>query len=83
MVNHPNRSSAWKEGPFYDRGDGSIGYVSYSSRHPGIARVQVRFYAKGRGRDQTYYLDERDLRYSWTREGGQSFDTLKAAIEAR
>jgi hypothetical protein len=86
-----NAMTTWKTVPYgccenpgcYDIGNGSLAFITENAAYPGIERVKVSFYAKGRGRDHTYYRFASEAAGGFIRAGCRSYSTLRAALDAQ
>lgn len=89
MTNHPRRSR-WtrvsygaRENPgCFDTGNGAIAVIAENPAYPGLERVSVSYYAKGRGPDYVYYRRADDARAAFVRNGAPTWKTLREAREA-
>lgn len=89
MANHPNRtrwqrvSYGARENPgCFDTGNGAIAVITESPRYPGLERVTITYYAKGRGPNYVYYRRAEDASGAFVRGGAPSWDTLSEALKA-
>ncbi len=64
----------------YDTGNGAIAYIAENPAYPGIERVRVVPYAKGRGGAHTYYRRAEDAAGAFIRRGAHRWDTLRGAL---
>ncbi len=58
----------------YDNGNGSLAYITENGCYPGIERVKVVPYAKGRGAGYTYYRLAEDASGAFVRAGSKGYD---------
>ena len=67
----------------YDTGNGALAYITESADYPGVERVKIVPYAKGRGPGHTYYRLAEDASGAFVRAGGKGYATAREAVEAR
>jgi hypothetical protein len=64
----------------YDTGNGALAYITESADYPGIERVKIVPYARGRGIGETYYRLAEDANGARCRPGTHGYDTLGEAL---
>jgi hypothetical protein len=67
----------------YDTGNGALAYISENTAYPGIERVKIVPYARGRGTGDTYYRLAEDASGAHCRPGTHGFETAAEAMQAR
>lgn len=87
MTNHSRRwinvSYGSRENPgYFDTGNGAIASVTENMTYPGLERVKISYYAKGRGPDYVYFRRAEDANGAFVRRGAPTWRTLHAARKA-
>lgn len=65
----------------YDTGNGAIAVIDENARYPGLERVTLTPYAKGRGGKSVYYRRAADANGAFVRTDAPTWDTLREALD--
>jgi len=70
-----------KENPgCYDTGNGALAIITENAAYPGLERVTITPYAKGRGPGYAYYRRAEDAAGAFVRGGCPTWNTLREAL---